>query len=118
MIKLRFVCAAVVAISGMLPSVAPADAYTHIEKRVGVLMFVSDSRPCAFIAVEGMPPSNPTVDPAHVWMVLPKSDPRYVEMLSLLITAKSTGMKVDLVVGPTLNSDCGEFPLTGIVAKY
>lgn len=109
---------AMIASVALLSATAVGAQIVHQNKRVGVLLFVPDNLPCLFLQVEGVGRAHPTLGPDSPWIVLPRNDPRYTDMPSLLITAKTTGMRLDFMVDGPVHAECGHVTLRGIVAPY
>ena len=66
-----------------------------------------DTRPCAFLTLNGVAVAEPTVPLAGPWFVLPKTHAQYKEAFALLLTAKMANKTVFLVTTGGVHSGCG-----------
>jgi hypothetical protein len=64
-----------------------------------------DSRPCAFFMLDGVTEAVASV-PASPWFVLPKTHPQFKETFALLLSAKLSGTKVNVITTGGVNA-CG-----------
>ena len=83
----------------LLPSISQAQ--NHISKTIAII-HSPDHRACAFFTLEGVTEADP-VKPGNEWFAVPISHNGYDTIISMLLTAYSTGKPISVATTGALS---------------
>lgn len=89
---------------------SPAPATTWSDKQIQFI--TADTRPCIFFQLVGVTQADPVV-PTNPWFALSTSNPMFQQISAMLLTAKATQGRVDIITTGTGDPACAGYASVG-----